>query len=90
MVKVLGNLASELQVRIQLQYVLLKCMQYVHTYNNIKLPLFKYLKTKYRTVKNFGGEETLANHHNLPSIFANIPNEARGPSSGNAVCVVNV
>ena len=39
--------------------------------------------------QNFGGEKTLANlanRHNSPSFFANIPDEARG----HAVCVVNV
>ena len=43
----------------------------------------------YRIEQNFGGEKTLANlvnHHNSPSFFANIPNEARD----HAVCVVNV
>ena len=40
-------------------------------------------------VPNFGREKTLANlanHHNSPSFFANIPDEARS----HAVCVVNV
>ena len=40
---------------------------------------------KYRTVKNFGGERTLvnlANHHNSPSFFANIPDQARGHQFG--------
>ena len=39
--------------------------------------------------QNFGGEKTLtnlANRHNSPSFFANIPDEA----CGHAVCVVNV
>ena len=43
----------------------------------------------YRIEQNFGGEKTLANlanRHNSPSFFANIPDEARG----HAVCVVNV
>ena len=40
----------------------------------------------YRIEQNFGGEKTLVNHHNSPSFFANIPNEARG----HVVCVMNV
>ena len=43
----------------------------------------------YRIEQNFGGEKTLANlanRHNSPSFFANIPDKARG----HAVCVVNV
>jgi len=34
------------------------------------------VKTIYRTVKNFGGEKSLANlanHNNLPTFFANFP-----------------
>ena len=43
---------------------------------------------EYRIEQNFGGEKTLANlanRHNSPSFFANIPNEAC-----HAICVVNV
>ena len=43
----------------------------------------------YRIEQNFGGEKTLANlanRHNSPSFFANIPYKA----CGHAVCVVNV
>ena len=55
-------------------------------------PLFQVLLLYiiiYRIEQNFGGEKTLvnlANRHNSPNFFANIPDEA----CGHAVCVVNV
>ena len=57
--------------------------------NNYEILLLNEILVKYRIEQIFGGEKTLANlanRHNSPSFFANIPNEARG----HAVCVVNV
>jgi len=48
------------------------CHHKNHCYNNP----FKVLNLTYHTVKNFGGEKTLANlanHNNSPTFFANFP-----------------